>query len=384
MKRTFDFAVVGAGVFGAWIAHFLQQSGASLILLDAYGAASSRASSGGETRVIRMGYGADELYTRWSMLSLPRWQEFSRSVGRNFFHRTGVLWLSNPADAYTPEVLAVLTRNGVECEKLTATEIRKRFPQLTFGDVTWGVFEPNSGVLLARASVQALVQDVVQRGGKHSLASVLPPVGNGRLAEIKISSGEMISAGTYIFACGPWLPKMFPSLLADRIFPTRQEVFFFGPPAGSDQFSPPTMPVWLHITHPDRPYSLPNIENRGFKIALDRHGPSIDPDTEPRVVSPASVEQIRNYVAQHVPGLRDAPIVETRVCQYENSWNGDFLLDRHPDFENVWLAGGGSGHGFKHGPAVGEYLSGRILRDIPAEPRFSLATKQARQQRAVY
>jgi glycine/D-amino acid oxidase-like deaminating enzyme len=355
-----------------------------VILLDAYGAASGRASSGGETRVIRMGYGADELYTRWSMLSLPLWREFFRSVGRNLFHQTGVLWLSNEADLYTKRVWEALNRNGVECEKLSAAEIQKRFPQLAFDDVTWGVFEPGSGVLMARSSVQALAQDVVQRGGKYSVAAVAPPQGSGKLAEIKTAEGESVSAGTFVFACGPWLPKLFPDLLKERIFPTRQEVFFFGPPAGRDDFRPPKLPVWLHIIHPDRPYALPDIENRGFKIALDRHGPAIDPDTAARVVDAQSIGQVREYVEKHLPGLRGAPILETRVCQYENTWNGDFLLDRHPSFENVWLAGGGSGHGFKHGPAVGEYLSARILRDAPAEPRFSLASKQTRQQRAVY
>jgi glycine/D-amino acid oxidase-like deaminating enzyme len=82
--------------------------------------------------------------------------------------------------------------------------------------------------------------------------------------------------------------------------------------------------------------------------------------------------------------LKEAPLLETRVCQYENTSNGDFLIDRHPAFDNVWLVGGGSGHGFKHGPALGEYVAARVVEGGPVEPRFTLATKGTVQQRAVF
>lgn len=384
MSKSYDFAVIGAGVFGAWTAHYLRQSGASVVLLDAYGPGNSRASSGGETRVIRMGYGADELYTKWSMRSLPAWQEFSRRSGLKLFHRSGVLWLATEGDAYTEAMWTVLNRNGVPCEKLGREEVRQRFPQLRFPDVTWAVLEPESGLLLARQAVQAVVEDAVKQGMDYLHAAVTAPDGSGKLTEIRTGGGEAVSAGAFIFACGPWLQKLFPELLGDRIFPTRQEVFFLGPPAGNSDFQAPKMPVWLHHGHPDIPYALPEIEGRGFKIAFDHHGPEIDPDNETRVPGAASVDRLRAFLREHIPALENAPIVETRVCQYENTWNGDFLIDRHPDFANVWLAGGGSGHGFKHGPALGEYLSKVIVEGAPAELRFSLSSKQRKQRRAVY
>jgi sarcosine oxidase len=385
MSKNYDFIVIGAGAFGAWTAHFLCGAGARVLLLDAYGPASSRASSGGETRVIRMGYGPDELYTRWSIRSLPLWCEFAERTRQQLFHKTGVLWLSTDEDSYTRQLCAVLLRCGVEFEKLSADEIRHRYPQLSFPDITWGVLEPQSGVLMARHAVQTVVENSVENGVQYALAAVMPPGTNGKiLREIKLNTGDSFSAGTFVFACGPWLPKMFPDLLAERITPTRQEVFFLGPPAASDDFCPPKMPVWLHHTHPARPYALPDIENRGFKIAFDRHGPHFDPDSGSRVISEASIAELRAYVKQHVPSLADAPIVETRVCQYENTSNGDFLIDRHPELENVWLVGGGSGHGFKHGPAVGEYVTAQILKKASAEPRFSLATKQTARKREVF
>jgi glycine/D-amino acid oxidase-like deaminating enzyme len=331
-----------------------------------------------------MGYGPDELYTRWAMRSLPHWRELGARSGREFFHPTGVLWLSNDADAYLKSLYEVLGKAGVRQERLTSAEIHWRWPQLHFPEVTWGVHEPESGLLMARSSVQALVAELAREGVECHTVAALPPKEQGKLTQIKLSSGDSITAGTFIFACGSWLPKVFPQLLRDRIFPTRQEVFFLGPPPGSDAFQPPRMPVWLHRTHADLPYALPDVESRGFKIAFDLHGAAFDPDTGARVVDPASIDRLRTYLKLHVPALAEAPVVETRVCQYENTWNGDFLIDRHPELENVWIAGGGSGHGFKHGPALGEYLSSRILKGAPAEPRFSLAAKQTEQQRSIY
>src|SRR5258708_20639810 len=162
--KTYDFAVIGAGVFGAWTVQYLLRSGARVALLDAYGAANGRASSGGETRIIRMGYGPDELYTRWSARSLPVWQEFFARIERPLFHKTGVLWVSDDADGHLTGTLKVLGEAGVLCEKLTPEQIRQRFPQLSFPDATCGVYEPLSGVLMARHRARPLVQTALEPG----------------------------------------------------------------------------------------------------------------------------------------------------------------------------------------------------------------------------
>jgi glycine/D-amino acid oxidase-like deaminating enzyme len=198
---------------------------------------------------------------------------------------------------------------------------------------------------------------------------------------VKTAGGRTISAGAFVFACGPWLPKVFPVELGQRIFPTRQEMFFFGVPAGDRRFTPPAMPCWVD---PNNLYGIPDLENRGFKIADDGHGPPIDPDSADRLIPKESLAAMRKRLAARFPAMKNAPLVESRVCQYENSANGDFLLDKHPSIDNVWLAGGGSGHGFKHGPAVGEYLAGRILGTQTPEPRFSFASKGTVQKRSVY
>src|SRR6266481_4617292 len=381
-QKRYDVAVIGAGVFGAWTAWHLARRGQRVVLIDAYGPAHSRASSGGESRIIRMGYGADELYTRWAMRSLARWKEFFGAEHRMLFQKTGVLWLGGEDDLQLRQTIFTLKRCEVPFEEMDRAALERRFPQIGFDDVTFGVFEPESGVLMARRAVAAVVEDAVKRGAEYRLAQIATPRGSGLLDSISTSAGERIVAGQFVFACGAWLGKLFPDILGERIFPSRQEVFFFGIPGGDSRFTPPALPTWL-FQH-DLVYGMPDIESRGLKIAFDHHGERVDPDTQSRIVSTEVTEKARKYLARRFPALRDAPIVETRVCQYENTSSGDFLIDRHPGMEDVWFVGGGSGHGFKHGPAVGEYVTGRLLDRIQPEPRFSLATKDTIQRRAVY
>ena len=381
-QRSYDVAVIGAGVFGAWTAWHLAKRGQRVVLLDAYGPANARASSGGESRIIRMGYGADELYTRWAKRSLAQWKEFFAAVRQPLFHQTGVLWLGGDDEARLRQTAATLKRCKVSFEEFDRPTLEKRYPQIGFDGIKTGIFEPKSGVLMARRAVAAVVEDAERRGTEYRCALAINPREAGRVEHITTSQGERIAAGQFVFACGPWLGQVFPDVLGSRIFPSRQEVFFFGVPAGDCSFASPALPTWLF--QEDLVYGMPDIEGRGLKIAFDEHGERVDPDTQSRIASPAMTEMVKKYVARRFPALRDAPIVETRVCQYENTSSGDFLIDRHPEMENVWFAGGGSGHGYKHGPAVGEYVTGQLLDGAQAEPRFSLATKESVQKRAVY
>jgi sarcosine oxidase len=389
-SRKYDVAVIGAGVFGSWTAYRLQKSGASVLLVDSYGPANARASSGGESRIIRMGYGADEIYTRWSLHALPLWKELFAQAGcPELFQPTGVLWIAHDEEPYALASMKMMQGAGAKFEKLASDEMRRRFPQIFFEDGAWGIFEPDSGVLMARRAVQAVVKQAQKIGVTYACEAVLPPMilGHRPGVGVHLPGGGMLSANDFVFACGPWLPKVFPELLGDRIFPSRQEVFFFGVRAGGVQFAMPFMPTW--IDSKDEFYGMPDLESRGFKVANDKHGEKVDPDTQSRIASPEALAAAREYVARRFPQLKDAPVVESRVCQYENTSNGDFLIDRHPDFDNVWLVGGGSGHGFKHGPSVGEYVAALVLKHgesgtLEIEPRFSLAAKQSTQNRAVH
>ena len=379
---TYDVAVIGAGVFGAWTAYTLRLAGASVLLIDAYGPGNSRASSGGESRMIRLGYGPDEIYSRYSQQSLVRWQQLFEKTD-NQFRKTGILWLAGEHDPYCEATLATLQRLNANYEELDHDELVLRFPQFDLGPISWGILEPDSGVLMARRAVQAVVAEARVEGVDYLQAAITPPtIANGKLNSVDTISGNRIDAERFVFACGPWLPKLFPELLRELIHVTRQEVFFFGVPSGDESFNQGVLPAWIDFN--DLVYGLPNLDGRGFKLAIDAHGPEFDPDTGERVITPAGLNAAREYLARRVPRLANAPVTETRVCQYENTSNGDFLIDRHPGFENVWLIGGGSGHGFKHGPAVGEYASRMVLEGETIEKRFSLETKQRVQKRKVY
>ena len=237
----YDVAVIGAGVFGSWTAYCLQKSGARVLLVDAYGPANARASSGGESRIIRMGYGADEIYTRWSLHALPLWKELFAQAGcPGLFQPTGVLWIAHDQEPYALASMKMMQDAGAKFEKLAGEEVRRRFPQISFDDGAWGIFEPESGVLMARRAVQAVVAQAQKIGVSYISEAALAPSGGERLSGVKTASGQTLSANTFVFACGPWLPKVFPALLGRAVMPERAEVYFLGVAPGDLRFSPPS------------------------------------------------------------------------------------------------------------------------------------------------
>ena len=382
MPRSSDVVVVGAGSFGAWTAWHLRRAGHAVSLVDAFGAGHSRASSGGESRIIRIGYGDRTLYSRWARESLPQWKQLLDEAGRpDLFHETGVLWLGRDADPHVGATALTLDRLGVETQALASADLQSRFPALDFTGITRGVFEPGSGVLLARRAVNAVVDQAVRHGVDYRVASVDPSCLSGGADTLRLDDGTRLSAGMFVFACGPWLPALFPDLLGPLLRTTRQEVFFLGTPAGDRRFRPPALPAWIDF-HAGA-YGLPDIEGRGAKVGLTALGPAFDPDRGDRAPSAEGLAAARRFAATRLPALRDAPLLEARVCQYTNTPSGDLLLDRHPDRDPVWLAGGGSGHGFKLGPAVGAYVAARVAGTVPAEDLVGLPAKRHGQERTV-
>lgn len=378
-------AVVGAGAFGAWTAIHLLRAGHRVTLIDAWGAAHARASSGGESRMTRAAYGKDAIYTRMALDSLKEWKALSAVSGLPIFHPTGVLFFFPREEDYVRDSLAAHKAMGIPTRALGHAEMARRFPMIDFDGVEVGLFEPGFGALMARRSVQTLVKQFRQSGGSYVRAAALPLEAKGsKIDSIRLQSGERLGADSFVFAAGPWLPKLFPDVIGSRIFPTRQEVFFFAPPAGDRRFLAGAMPGWADFNGGDIYYGFPDLEARGVKFAHDAHGAVVDPDTQSREPTPAALAKIIAFRDRRFPLLRGAPLTEARVCQYENSSNGDFLIDLHPEHSNVLLVGGGSGHGFKHGPAVGRYAARRLFGAVKPEPRFSLATKAKSQKREVH
>ena len=377
-------AVVGAGVFGSWTAHHLQQQGHRVTLIDAFGPAHSRASSGGESRLTRGAYGKDDIYTRMARDSLPQWKALSAVSGLPIFIACGILFFFPTEEPYVHDSIAAHKRLGLETDVLTQAEMQRRFPMIDFAGITVGLHEPGFGALMARRSVLTLAERFVKDGGTFMRAAALPPAAATEFNELRLSSGERIAADRFVFALGPWLGKIFPDVVGPKILPTRQEVFFFAPPAGDPRFLPGALPGWADFNFGDIFYGFPDLETRGLKFAHDEHGVAVDPDTQDRRPTEAALAEIVAYRDRRFPALRGAQLTEARVCQYENSSNGDFLIDFHPRLKNVLLVGGGSGHGFKHGPEVGRYAAGLLTGSLKAEPRFSLATKTDVHHREVH
>ena len=372
VKKT-HVAVIGAGAFGGWAALHLLRQGASVTLLDTWGPGNSRASSGGETRGLRATYGPDRVYVEMVARSLQIWREHEARWGRSLYRRTGAIWMAGEDDRYESATLPILREFGIEVDDLSPVEAGRRFPQVNFEGVRRVLHEPDSGYLLARRSCEAVLDGFLKEGGAYRQAEVTPgTIQGGAMRPPVASGGSPVVADHYVFACGPWLGKLWPDLLGDRIRPTRQEVFFFGTPAGDSRFSPEQMPVW--IDNGARViYGMPGNEWRGFKVADDTRGAPFDPTSGERLASPEGLRAARDYLAFRFPGLKGAPLLESRVCQYENTPDFRFVIDRHPVAENVWLVGGGSGHGFKHGPAVGERVADLVLGGAPVDPFFALS-----------
>jgi sarcosine oxidase len=377
MKTKPHIAVVGAGAFGGWTALHLLERGARVTLLDAWGPGNSRASSGGETRIMRGTYGPDQPYTELAARALKLWQKYEQRWKKQFLHRTGVLWMvSSHDDAYERGSLASLREARIKFREFSTPEMKKRWPQINFADVYWGIFEPECGYLDARASCQTVVDAFIAEGGTYRQIAVS---GGGLedtpLRSLTLSDGSRLKADHFVFACGPWLGKLFPETLGKIIRPTKQDIFFFGPRAGDSGFTDAHLPVWGD--HGERFfYGIPGSDRRGFKVADDTRGGGFDPTSGERVVSQATLKRVREYIDFRFPAMKDAPLIETRVCQYEQTADSHFIVDRHPRMDNLWLLGGGSGHGFKHGPALGEMMAGLILEDGEANAAWRLARFQ--------
>lgn len=366
-------AVIGAGAFGGWTALSLLRSGAKVTLIDAWGPGNSRSSSGGESRVIRHSYNK-AIYVDMVKRSLELWHEANERWDRPLLHVSGVLHMRRPDSPINLDGSGLLlTAANVPHEVLSHDELAKRYPQINMRGIEGAVYEPTAGYLLARRACQAVFDAFVSEGGEYQTAYVRPgTVSDGRMANILLSDGNTVSADQFVFACGPWLKTMFPEVLGPHLKISRQEMFYFGTPANDNRYDAGAMPAWTDVGN-EVWYGVPGGEQRGFKIADDALGPPHDPSTTKRVVSAEGVAAASEFIGYRFPGLKGEPLIESRVCQYTNTPDGDFIADRHPEADNTWLLGGGSGHGFKHGPALGEMVAAQVLGEKPVEKTFSLA-----------
>ena len=366
-RQTPDIAVVGAGAFGAWTALHLQQSGAQVTLVDQYGPANSRATSGGETRGVRTSYGGhpyETLWMGWARRAIEKWNAWDEQwqdmlLPRVFFATSDLIMRDEWTD-FMGDTRRAWDELGVRHEVIDADEVRRRWPVIDVTDVTVALWEQDAGVVRARRAIESVARVFEHEGGQVRIARAgMGGSTNRRLNALGLQPGDDLSAGTYVFALGPWFPKAFPELMGDRLRIPIGHVVYLRTPPGDNSYSHPNLPS----------YNFPGVtgwpalgpDNRGFRVRTGGRGGEDDPDTSRRWLEPEELERPRAFVRQRFPGLAEAPISETRSCHYEISTTRNFFFDHHPDYDNVWFAGGGSAEGFKFGPVIGEYLAGRVL-----------------------
>ena len=365
-RRSPDIVVVGAGTFGMWTALNLQRLGARVTVVDAYGAGNSRQTSGGETRGVRTSYGDrphGRLWTRWANEAIRKWTAWDE-MGRDrllprLFFNTGDLILREATSEYIENTRAHWNALGTPYEPLTADEVAYRWPWVRFENLGVALYEPAAGVVRARRAIESVARVFEEEGGTIRIARAAIGARNGaRLETVAVEGGEAISAETMVFACGPWFPKVFPRLMGNRIRISIGHVFYFAVPPGDTRFAFPNMPSYGVPGCTGWPALPP--DHRGFRV---RTGGRVgdDPDTSDRWIPAESHERPRQILERHFPDLVGAPINETRACHYESSVDRNFIVDHHPDFNNVWLLGGGSSEAFKFGPVLGEYIARRML-----------------------
>jgi glycine/D-amino acid oxidase-like deaminating enzyme len=277
-------------------------------------------------------------------------------------------------DAFGRASTAALRAVSLPIEQLSPADAARRFPQIAFDDTIKSIlWEPEAGYLFARRACEHVLERFVAEGGEYRQAAVRAPVDVPSPARrVTLEDGGTIDADHFVFACGPWLGRLFPDVIGSRVTPTRQEVYYFGTPPGDSRFTDPQMPVW--VDYRERlMYGIPGNAFRGFKVADDTAGPAFDPTSGVRDATPAGIEAARTFLARRFPALANAPLLGSEVCQYEASPDSHFIVDRHPAAANVWIAGGGSGHGYKMGPALGEMLASCVLGAAAPDPQFALA-----------
>jgi glycine/D-amino acid oxidase-like deaminating enzyme len=306
--------------------------------------------------------------------ALQLWRENQQRWNKQLYRRLGVLWMVARADdQFEKGSIPMLAAAGLAYEELKQEEIAKRYPQIDVEGIRWAIFEPDGGALMARQACAAVADGFIAEGGEYRQAAVqTPSISAGELKGVTLSDGSSLAADRYVFACGPWLGRIFPEVIGNKVRPTRQEVFFFGTRAGDVSFNEGKLPIW--VDHGEQfYYGIPGNERRGFKLANDTRGPLFDPTNGERTPSSERLADARQHLALRFPALKDAPLLEARVCQYEESPDENFIMDRHPEAGNVWIVGGGSGHGYKHGPAVGEMVANIVMKENAINPLFALS-----------
>ncbi len=350
--------VVGAGIFGSALAERLLSDGFDVTLIDTFEPGDPRSESGGETRMFRFSHGSDRLYTTLAYNSLEHW----RALGGGVLVEAGAVWFVRREDGWEADSERMLRELQIPVKRLDLVELEGLFPSLRVDDLAYGLLELEAGVLRAGDGVRALVARALASGLDLRRGAARP---DGRRV---VLAGRHLEADHVVWACGAWLPKLFPHLVDLRV--TRQDVALFDVPGG---WATPPVPGWLDFDTSFYGHGL--IEPHGMKVSNDGEGDPMDPDARPERAEAAYVQRSSDYLAHRFPSLAGARVRSAPVCHYSITADGGFLFAEHPEEPGVWLLGGGSGHGYKHGPAIASHVADVLRGEAVPESRFALGER---------
>jgi sarcosine oxidase len=363
LTRMRSAVIVGAGVFGASLAWRLARAGTDVTLVDQFEPGDPRATSGGESRLIRCGHGPDRDYAASARRARTLWRELEAECGERLLLETGLTWFARADDGWEARTIPVFEALAIPYERLAPEEGARLFPSFSPAGLAFLLHEPEAGVLLAQRAVRALARQAVAHGAQL-VRGVARPEGPAA----RLDGGRAFAADVVVWACGGWLDRLFPEHVAIRT--TCQELFFFdgGPPWAADG-------VPAFVDFDGAIYGTRDIDGLGVKAAPDLDGPPVDPDAELPHASAAGEAVARRFLAERFPALADAPLRGSKCCRYELTPDAHFVVAPHPEHAGVWLLGGGSGHGFKHGPALAEALVPALAGEAPPPARFALGDR---------
>jgi glycine/D-amino acid oxidase-like deaminating enzyme len=355
--------VVGAGVIGAATALALARDGWGVTLLERTTPGHAAASSGGESRLLRFSHGANRWYTELAWRARDGWRDVEREYGRQVLAETGLVWFARDADGWEAESQRVLTDVGVPVERLPSDRVADLYPSVRTDDLVFGLWEPHAGVLRAALGTRALAELAVRAGATLWAGADARPDGTAVRMDDRTLHADRI-----VWACGPWLGPLFPGRLELSV--TQQDTCWF---AASAAWRADRVPAWVDFV--GAAYGTGDLDGHGFKCSTDRQGPPFDPDRDDRLPRPEHLVASRDILAHRFPALAGAPLQGTRTCQYATTIDTGFLIAPLDADHVVWVAGGGSGHAFKHGPALGSYVAEAVAGRRPPDERFGVSAR---------
>lgn len=369
MGRTTTAVVVGAGIAGASTALSLRREGIDVTLIDAWEPGHAAAASGGEHRILRASHGADELYARWSREARLGWLRLNEEAGEELFVQSGAVVLAKAGHTEWEDASRdVLARLGIPHFVAGAEELGPRLPVLDAAGLVYGLWEPEAGFIYAGRATAATVRQLVREGGR---------VRRGRVrtdgSERPTLDGQPIRADLVVMACGAWMGDLFPRTLRRMLEVVRQNIIMISPPPGDARYDHESFPCW--IDHGNSAFGIPAAGGYGFKAAIVWRQLAIDLERDDRVVDATTIARTRRYIATRFPGLADRPISGTAVGQIANTADTHFIIDHHPDHPDLLLVAGDSGHLFKHGPALGDFVTSLALGRHATDSRFRIGSR---------